>query len=92
LRREVEALLAYEEQTESFLETPAVFGFSQGVTEGVIFTAVEQRYRAVVLMAGGLWLPDKDALAEVNHVNFAPYIQAPKLMLNGRYASAGHAD
>lgn len=63
----------------------AYFGFSQGATQGMIFAAVEERYRAVVLMAGGLWPVRKDALPEIYDPNFVPYIRAPKLMLNGRY-------
>lgn len=63
----------------------AYFGFSQGATEGVIFSAVEQRYRAVVLIAGGMFEPSSDALPEVCPPNFASHIAAPKLLLNGRY-------
>lgn len=63
----------------------AYFGFSQGATLGMIFTAVEPRYHAVVFMAGGLWPTRRDALPEIYDPNFVPYIRAPKLMLNGRY-------
>jgi predicted esterase len=63
----------------------AYFGFSQGATEGVFFTAVEDRYRAVVLVAGGMSRPRVDALPEVSAPNFASHIKAPKLLLNGRY-------
>ena len=63
----------------------AYFGFSQGASEGLIFAALDARYRAVVLMAGGMWPTRADALPEVRYANFVPYIRAPKLMLNGRY-------
>jgi len=61
-------------------------GVSGGASrDGLIVTAVETRYRSVILMGGGLskfwteWLP------EFNPVNFVPHIRAPKLLLNGRY-------
>ena len=63
----------------------AYFGFSQGASEGIIFSAVEQRYRAVVLIAGGMFEPSSDTLPEVSPPNFASHIAAPKLLLNGRY-------
>lgn len=39
----------------------------------------------MVLVAGGLWGIGSNWLPEVTHSNFAPYIRAPKLMINGRY-------
>lgn len=63
----------------------AYYGLSQGATEGVIFTAVEDRYRSVVLVSGGMWKPGADSLPEVSAPNFAPHVRAPKLLLNGRY-------
>jgi serine/threonine protein kinase/formylglycine-generating enzyme required for sulfatase activity/predicted esterase len=63
----------------------AYFGFSQGASEGVIFTAVEERYRSVVLVAVGIGKPGDDWLPEVSASNFASHIRAPKLLLNGRY-------
>jgi serine/threonine protein kinase/formylglycine-generating enzyme required for sulfatase activity/predicted esterase len=63
----------------------AYFGYSQGATEGLIYTAVDPRYRSVVMVGGGMWPPGKESLAEISLPNFAPHIRAPKLMLNGRY-------
>jgi formylglycine-generating enzyme required for sulfatase activity/predicted esterase len=63
----------------------AYFGFSQGATEGIIYAALDARYKSVVLMAGGMWPLRKDVLPEIAHSNFAPRIRAPKLLLNGRY-------
>jgi dienelactone hydrolase len=82
LRRGLDYLSA---RSEIDLNRLAYFGFSQGATTGMIFAAVEDRYRAVILMAGGLWPTRKDALPEIYDPNFVPYIRAPKLMLNGRY-------
>ncbi len=67
------------------LSRPVYYGFSQGAQEGLIYAAVESRFRAVVLVAGGLPKGDARWLAEVSPANFAPHISAPVLMLNGRY-------
>ncbi len=53
--------------------------------QGIIFAAVEPRYRSVVLVADGLYPDQTNWVAEANPVNFAPHIRAPKLMLNGRW-------
>lgn len=61
------------------------WGYSTGGELGLIFTAVENRYRAVVLIGVGLSPDVKEWISEANKANFAPHIKAPKLMLNGRY-------
>lgn len=66
----------------------AYYGYSAGAEDGLILAAVEPRYRAVVLVAGGLPRDCKQRIAEANPANFAPHIRAPKLMLNGRYDEA----
>jgi eukaryotic-like serine/threonine-protein kinase len=66
----------------------AYFGYSAGAEEGLIYTAVESRYRSVVLIAGGLPKSSVTWIAEANPANFASHIHAPKLMLNGRYDEA----
>ncbi|MFN0120565.1 MAG: protein kinase domain-containing protein [Blastocatellia bacterium] len=63
----------------------AYYGFSQGATEGLIYTAVDTRYRAVLLIAGGMWRPGPQSLPEISGPNFAAHIRAPKLLINGRY-------
>ena len=45
--------------------------------------AVEDRFRAVVLLAAGLGANENRTIAEANPVNFAPYIRCPKLMIHG---------
>jgi formylglycine-generating enzyme required for sulfatase activity len=53
--------------------------------QGILFSAVEPRYRSVVFLSDGLY-PDQAAwIPEANPVNFAPHIRAPKLMVNGRW-------
>ena len=46
-----------------------------------IFTTVDDRFRASVLLAGGLFA---EFPPEVNVINFAPRSRVPTLMLNGR--------
>lgn len=61
------------------------WGYSAGAEFGLIFAAVETRYRAMVLTAAGLSVEHKNWIAEANKANFAPHIKIPKLMLHGRY-------
>ncbi|MDX2034107.1 MAG: SUMF1/EgtB/PvdO family nonheme iron enzyme [Blastocatellia bacterium] len=63
----------------------AFFGYSQGATEGLIYAAVDERYRAVVLVAGGMGAPRPGTLSEIAYPNFAAHLRAPKLVLNGRF-------
>ncbi|HUF27468.1 MAG TPA: protein kinase [Gemmatimonadaceae bacterium] len=57
------------------------YGFSAGASYGPVFTAVEPRIGASILLGGGLvpfqWRP------EVNPVHFAPRSRTPTLMING---------
>jgi eukaryotic-like serine/threonine-protein kinase len=61
----------------------AFYGFSFGARLGPIFTALEPRFKASVLMAGGF--PSPHQPPEVDEVHFAPRAKVPVLMLNGRY-------
>jgi pimeloyl-ACP methyl ester carboxylesterase len=58
------------------------YGISLGATQGVILTAIETRFRASVLLSGGL--PSIRRAAEIDLVNFAPRVKMPTLMVNGR--------
>lgn len=60
----------------------AYYGFSWGAREGLNFTALESRFAASVLLAGGLDRPRM--VPEVDQLNFAPRVRVPTLMLNGR--------
>lgn len=64
-------------------ETLAYYGLSLGASWGAILTAVEGRFKASILMAGGLF--SSPLPAEVEPLNFAPRATVPALMLNGRY-------
>jgi dienelactone hydrolase len=62
----------------------AYLGVSAGTAYGVIYTALEDRFKAIICLDGGFFLnepvpPGKD------QVDFAPRIKRPALMVNGRY-------
>jgi dienelactone hydrolase len=64
----------------------AYFGVSLGAHTGVKHLALEPRFKAGVLASGGLLLAPEFKLApEADHINFAPRVQVPTLMMNGRY-------
>ncbi|MEN3331201.1 MAG: eukaryotic-like serine/threonine-protein kinase [Blastocatellia bacterium] len=66
----------------------AYFGYSEGAEEGLVYTAVESRYKSVVLVAGGLPHSRARWIAEASPMSFASHIRAPKLMLSSRYDEA----
>jgi eukaryotic-like serine/threonine-protein kinase len=59
----------------------AYYGFSLGGTYGPVFTALEKRFAASVLLSGGTMyrLPE-----EHRPVNFAPHVTVPTLMVGGQ--------
>ncbi len=57
-------------------------GISAGAVWGPVFTAVERRFRASILLAGGMMRQRKPP--EVEPLNFAPRAKVPVLMINGR--------
>ncbi|OGD18191.1 MAG: hypothetical protein A2W03_00470 [Candidatus Aminicenantes bacterium RBG_16_63_16] len=62
----------------------AFFGWSWGARLGRLILAVEDRFKAGVLLAGGL---EKfgESRPEVDALNFVPRIKVPVLMLSGKY-------
>jgi len=60
----------------------AYLGMSLGATQGVIFTALETRFAASILLAGGF--PASKMPPERDLLTFAPRVRVPTLMLNGR--------
>ncbi len=58
-------------------------GVSWGAGSRIGFAAVDDRFRAVVLIGGGIDERVQPTLPEAANFNFAPYIRAPKLLLNG---------
>lgn len=59
-------------------------GFSWGGWMGNIILAVEDRFKAAVLVIGGL-RENKRSRQEVDPINFITRIKVPTLMLNGKY-------
>ena len=80
VRRSVDYLITRPEIDSSRL---AYLGVSMGSAYGVIFTALENRFRALVFLDGGLFLlpPARGA----DQVDFAPHVTKPVLMINGKY-------
>ena len=72
-----------ESRTDIDTQRLAFFGTSWGGFIGPIPLAVEPRFRAGILLAGGV--PASQARPEVTESNFAPRVTTPVLMINGRY-------
>jgi eukaryotic-like serine/threonine-protein kinase len=62
----------------------AYYGFSWGANMGLRVTALDGRFKASILMAGGLDSDDTAGMPEVDELNFAPRVRTPTLMLSGR--------
>ncbi|MEE9184744.1 MAG: SUMF1/EgtB/PvdO family nonheme iron enzyme, partial [Acidimicrobiia bacterium] len=60
----------------------AYYGFSGGAVDGPIFTAIDGRFRASVLLGAGIG--EKGLPAEMQVHNFAPRSRVPTLMVSGR--------
>jgi eukaryotic-like serine/threonine-protein kinase len=58
-------------------------GSSEGAMRGPVLTAIEDRFKASILVAGGLFTGPAQ-LPEVDPINFAPRVRIPTLMINGR--------
>jgi serine/threonine protein kinase/cephalosporin-C deacetylase-like acetyl esterase len=70
-------------------ERLAYYGFSLGARYGPIMTAIDQRFKASVLLVGGLWQGSTAAtvppsMPEIDSLHFAPRSKVPVLMLNTR--------
>ncbi len=60
----------------------AYYGFSTGASYGPIFTAIDGRFRASVLLGAGI--SGRGLPAEMQVHNFAPRSRVPTLMVRGR--------
>jgi formylglycine-generating enzyme required for sulfatase activity/tRNA A-37 threonylcarbamoyl transferase component Bud32 len=63
----------------------AYVGLSWGAGSRLVLAGVDARFRSVILIGGGIDERVHPTLPEASNINFAPYIRAPKLLLNGRY-------
>jgi serine/threonine protein kinase len=61
----------------------AYLGLSMGAAVGPIMTAMEPRFRASVLIGGGLYAWERPPESEA--FNFLPRVKVPTLMINGRH-------
>jgi predicted esterase len=61
----------------------AFFGNSWGGYIAPVLLAVEGRFKAAILLAGGLMF--QQALPEADPINFVPRVKLPVLLVNGRY-------
>jgi formylglycine-generating enzyme required for sulfatase activity/tRNA A-37 threonylcarbamoyl transferase component Bud32/dienelactone hydrolase len=60
----------------------AFYGMSWGAALGAIIPAVEERFKASILLGGGLTGRGRP---EANQINYVTRVKTPTLMLNGRY-------
>jgi dienelactone hydrolase len=73
-----------ETRTDLAMDRLAYMGWSRGSASRLAFAAVDDRFRGVVLAGGGIderWRP---VLPEIDPVNFAPHIDVPTILINGR--------
>jgi pimeloyl-ACP methyl ester carboxylesterase len=70
-----------EERPDIDTDKLAYYGFSGGAVYGPIFTAIDERFKASALVAGGLisGIPP-----EIDTANYAPRSRVPTLMINGK--------
>jgi dienelactone hydrolase len=60
-------------------------GPSAGAQIGLILTAVEDRYRGIVMVGAGLSRRSVTTLPAAEPANFAPHIRTPKLIVQGTF-------
>src|SRR6185436_9417688 len=80
LSRSVDYLLTRKDVDADKL---AYVGLSWGGAMAPVMLAVEQRFKAALLMSGGLEF--QRSLPEVDEFNFLRHATVPVLMINGRY-------
>ena len=81
LRRVVDYL---ETRDDIASDKLAYYGLSWGASLGPQMTAVEPRFAASMLVAGGLWQVSEDWPPVATPRNFAPRSTVPTLMINGK--------
>jgi eukaryotic-like serine/threonine-protein kinase len=78
VRRSIDYL---ETRPEIDTKKLAFYGISYSAAISPTLLAPEPRFKAAVLVSGGVWAP---TAAEVDPWNYAPRVKVPVLMLNGR--------
>ena len=75
--------------TRTEVDSGKIAGFAVSVNNRKLaLIAAEPRYAAVILLGAGLLRSWAGMIAEADGANFAPHIDAPKLMIHGRYDEA----
>ena len=72
-----------ETRPDLSLDHLAYVGLSWGGRFGSLIPALDERVKVAVLIVGGF--PLQRPMPEVDHINFAPHVRIPVLMLNGRF-------
>ena len=72
-----------ESRQEFDIQKLAYYGLSGGACHGAVLPAVEDRFKAVIMLGGGFY--NIICPSEVDQINFAPRMNHPALMLNGKY-------
>jgi dipeptidyl aminopeptidase/acylaminoacyl peptidase len=70
----------------------AYYGMSWGGLLGAIIPAVEERFKASILLGAGFGFMGLAARPEVNQLNYVTRVKTPTLILNGRYDGYFGAD
>ena len=84
--KDIQRAIDYLETREDIdTERIAFLGLSWGAENGPIFTAIEERFKVSVLLAGGLFDYFLRRPPEVNPLHFCPRSKMPVLMINGRF-------
>jgi formylglycine-generating enzyme required for sulfatase activity/dienelactone hydrolase len=73
-----------ETRPEIDLDKLAYVGQSWGAGSRLLFAALDERFKSVVFIGGGIDETLHPTVPEASNINFAPYITVPKLLLNGR--------
>jgi hypothetical protein len=59
-------------------------GLSLGAGSRLPLAGVDDRYKGIILIGGGIDERMQPTLPEASNINFAAYLEPPKLLLNGR--------
>jgi eukaryotic-like serine/threonine-protein kinase len=63
----------------------AYVGLSWGAGSHLVFSGIDRRFRAIVFIGGGIDERLRPTLPAADPVNFAHYLEPPKLLVNGRH-------
>ena len=72
-----------ETRTDIDMKKIAYMGVSMGAALGVVFTTVEDRFRTVIFLDGGLYA--EKLLPGTDQADFAPRLKAPTLLIAGKF-------